>query len=146
MHTLKVGDSFRIRGGDPTNSDAPTPASFQQIFAALRAILGLSYCLTDLSDSDGAHFVLSREEDIALDASWEQGANNLSIYLLDQILMALLFWAPPGSGVTLRGDYDKDYHVSAMIKMLQLVGHTVDDAVEKPNRFITVTSGKRNSP
>ena len=146
MHTLRVGDSFRIRGGDPTNSDAPTPAYFQQIFAALRAIIGLSYCLTDLSDSDGAHFVLSREEDTAPDADWEQGDGNLSIYLLDQILMALVFWAPPRSRVKLRGDYDKDYHVPAMIKMLQLVGHTVNDAVEKPNRFITVTSGTQSTP
>ena len=114
---------------------------YQSIFAALRGLLGVSYELLDQSDSDSAQFVLIRRDDRPPDASWDQGDGNLSIYLLDQILMALVF-VKPGFRVALRGDYDRDYHVSAMVKMLRLVGHTVVDSVNGANRVITLPGSR----
>ena len=87
-----------------------------------------------------SQFTLLRRSDSQPDAEWAQGEGNLSIYLLDQILMALVF-VKPGVRVTLRGDYDRDYHVSAMVRMLRLVGHTVGDAIDGANRVITLGPG-----
>ena len=138
MHTLKPGDSFTVRGGSPRNADAPSFDDYKRIFAALRGLLGLSYELLDQSDSDGSQFMLSRQDDSQPDAEWDQGEGNLSIYLLDQILMALVFAEPDSVCVTLRGEYDRDYHVSAMVKVLRLVGHTVVDSVDGATRVITL--------
>ena len=137
MHTLKPGDSFTVRGGSPRNADAPSFDDYKRIFAALRGLLGLSYELLDQSDSDSSQFMLSRQDDSQPDAVWDQGEANLSIYLLDQILMALVFVAP-GVNVTLRGEYDQDYHVSAMVKVLRLVGYTVVNAIDGATRTITL--------
>ena len=137
MHTLKPGDAFTVRGGSPRNGDAPSFDDYKRIFAALRGLLGWSYELLDQSDSGGSQFMLSRQDDVVADAEWDQGEGNLSIYLLDQILMALVFVAP-GVNVTLRGEYDQDYHVSAMVRLLRLVGHTVVDVVQGASRVITL--------
>lgn len=135
MHTLEPGDSFTVRGGNPINADAPSFHDFQRVFIALNEILGWSYELLDLSDGDCSQFMLTRHDDSIPSAKWDQGGGNLSIYMLDQILMALVF-VSPGVRVTLCGDYDRDYHVSAMVKMARLVGHSVDDAVDGARRVI----------
>jgi hypothetical protein len=137
MHTLKPGDSFTVRGGSPHNADAPSFQDYQCIFATLRGLLGLSFELADESEPDSSQLTLCRREDSPPDAEWDQGEGELSIYLLDQVLMALVF-VPPGFCVTLRGKYDRDYHVAAMVMMLRLVGHTVVDAVEGASRVIVV--------
>ena len=59
MHTLKVGDTFTVKGGAPTNSDAPTYGDFQQLITILRDFLGVCFCIRDLSNSDGPQFLLA---------------------------------------------------------------------------------------
>ena len=92
-------------------------------------MLGRSYELLDETGAESSQFTLRRGDDTPPDAEWDQGPEKLSIYLLDQILMALVFVEPGSFRVTLRGEVDKDYHVSAMVRMLRLVGHTVADEV-----------------
>jgi len=145
MHTLKVGDSFTIWGGSPTNPDAPSFEDYGNIFKVLRGLLGVSYRLVDQSDADGSKFLLSRDADGERDPNWDHGDKMLSVYMLDQILMALVF-VKPGVCVTLRGDYDQDYHVPAMIKLLRLLGHSVDDIIENWQRRCIRLLGPTKSP
>ena len=62
--------------------------------------------------------------------------------MMDQLLMALIFIKPAAqacaSRIRLVCDYDRDYHVAAMVKMLRLVGYSVDDARSGAQRIITV--------
>lgn len=141
MHMLEPGESFTIRGGNPLNADAPTFRDYQNIFEVLRGLIGLSYALLDESDATCSQFTLLRATDTKPNDGWNQGASNLSIHTVDQILMALVF-AVPGISVTIRCDCDPDYHISAMVKMLRLVGHTVADTIDstKSSRTLSITS------
>merc|ERR1712224_392889 len=105
-----------------------------------RGLLGLSYELLDQSAAGRPQIMLTRRDDVQPDqGTWDSGHRNLSFHYLDQVLMALVF-TPPGFCVTLRADYDPDYHVPAMIKVLRLVGHTVVDVVDGAQRIITLGS------
>eukprot|EP00729_Bicosta_minor_P024199 gene24199-27486_t len=160
MYTLAVGGSFTIHGGTATNGDAPTYPQYCEIFDTLRSFIGVSYRLTDRSSGGVAQFVLTREADVvpAVDPSAWLGAGGgggsgagagggdgvgsgdiLSYFMMDQLLMALIFIKPNTPGrIQLVCDYDRDYHVAAMVKMLRLVGYPVDDVRSGAQRIVTV--------
>jgi len=134
MFTLKVGQSMTVEGGDPSNPDAPTPTDWIKLFDILRSLLGVSYRLEDLSEASNPKFVLTREADADPAAEWTQGEGLLSIYLMDQILNALVFFKLK-SPLTLRGQYDPDFHIAAMVRVLRLFGHKVKDEVVPSPEF-----------
>jgi hypothetical protein len=155
MYTLKVGESFSIHGGTPTNADAPSFAEYCTLFDMLRDFIGRSFTLADMTPAGGeAHFVLTREADVAPvpdPSAWHVAAaaadaagrssETLSFYVMDQLLMALLFIKPAlPCTIRLVADWDRDYHIAAMVKMLRLVGYSVEDVRDGARRIITVDS------
>lgn len=139
MFTLAVGESFVVRGGNPDNADAPTPRFFGRLFEELEGLLGLSFRLEDRSLDAGGEscFELVRSEDVTPDFDWRPGTVPLDVHMVDQLLMAIGF-VRPNCSVILRCELKKDYHVDAMVRILQVLGHTIGCEVGNDEKVITI--------
>lgn len=159
MFTLEIGESFTIYGGSPRNRDAPSPAEYRHIFGALRKFLGVSFRLDDETSSvptssstapasstkkstlSPSRFVLTRDEDVqpAVDPSKFDCEPPMTYFMMDQLLMGLaLVKTAPTQAIQLVCDYNEDYHISAMVKILRLLGHQVADERKGVQRKIAI--------
>ena len=143
MYTLEIGGSFMIHGGSSLNPDAPTPENYHHIFAMLKKFLGISFRLDDASSTSSStttsttlspsKFVLTREADVQPTVNPSDFVSEipLTYMMMDQLLMGLSLRrqlpAAEGKIIQLVCDYNKDYHVNAMVKMLRLLHHDVVD-------------------
>ena len=144
MYTLEIGGSFMIHGGSPLNPDAPTPENYHHIFAMLKKFLGISFRLDDASTSSSitssatlspSKFVLTREKDVQPTVNPSEFVSEipLTYMMMDQLLMGLCLQQQLPTAekerkiIQLVCDYNKDYHVNAMVKMLRLLHYDVVD-------------------
>mmetsp|Transcript_4791 Transcript_4791/g.10117 ORF Transcript_4791/g.10117 Transcript_4791/m.10117 type:complete len:284 (-) Transcript_4791:276-1127(-) len=144
MFTLEEGESFVVQGGNPANSDAPTPRFYAKFFDELRALLGVSFRLEDLSTSNCPKFELSRSKNVTPDSNWNQGTVPLPVHTTDQLLMAIGF-VRPDRQIVLRCEEKEDYHVDAMLRVLKVMGHKIDCVVHNNERVITIEQIAENS-
>ena len=144
MYTLEIGGSFMIHGGSPLNPDAPTPENYHHIFAMLKKFLGISFRLDDAATTSTitssatlspSKFVLTREKDVQPTVNPSKFVSEipLTYMMMDQLLMGLCLQQQLPTAekerkiIQLVCDYNKDYHVNAMVKMLRLLHYDVVD-------------------
>jgi len=133
LPTLKIGESFTITGGDPTNNDGLHYEKYPKLFEIFKNVFGLCYSLENLTGPDGVwKFVVKRHEDC------EPIEKNIktNIYFADQVLMmaTILYKQNKNTfGITLRTTVCRDYHPDAIIKIARAYGMVIDDS--KPSCF-----------
>lgn len=130
MYTLRIGESFTVKGGDPDNSDAPNYEFHIELFQQLREMLGISFQLNDESEHNGGtpQFTIVRLDDVEPDPNWSSGDEPLTIYMADQLMMASCF-VKPAQQIILKCEVDRDYHIDAMIRVMRVCGVEVSDTV-----------------
>ena len=133
LPTLKVGDSFTITGGDPTNSDGLHWERYPELFDVFKRVFGRCYVIENLTGDDGVwKFVVKREAD----CDPTEKTVNTDIYFADQVLMmAVILYKQKKStsGVTIKTTVCRDYHPDAIIKIGRAYGMTIDDSKPEAN-------------
>ena len=134
---------FTVIDGNPYNSDAPKPRDFDRLFEVVRKVYGVDFKLLDETGPWADHmnrYTLVRGADVPINAN--DGIIDLVVdsHIADQLLMTHIFHRDKVRSkinITIN-NYDEDYHVDAMVKIMTALNIVYTDITINGDRIIVL--------